>query len=52
MKMKLWNKLFEHLDLAIHMYASNLLNYIPTIFPFDDIIITWIEEKTRRVLLT
>jgi hypothetical protein len=52
MKMKLWNKFFEHLDLAIHMYACNLLNYITDIFPFDDIITTSIEEKIRRGLLT
>jgi hypothetical protein len=26
--MKLWNKVFEHLDLAIHMYAFNLLIFL------------------------
>jgi hypothetical protein len=32
------------------MHACNLINYILDIFPFDDIIPTWIEEKTRRGL--
>jgi hypothetical protein len=48
-KTRLWNRLCEHLDLVVQMFAQPF--YIINAFAYDDAIITWIEEKTRRGLL-
>jgi hypothetical protein len=48
-KARLRNKLCEHLNLVIHIYAQ-LLNIIDT-FLDDVAITTWIDEKAKRGLL-
>jgi hypothetical protein len=49
MKTRLWNRLCEHLDIVVRMFTQPF--YIINTFPYDDAIITWPEEKTRRGLL-
>jgi len=49
MKTKLQNQLCEHLNLVVHMFARPF--YIVDIFPYDDAIMAWINEKERRGLL-
>jgi hypothetical protein len=49
MKNKLWNQLFEHLDFLVRMFAYPF--YRVDIFPYDDAIMTWTNEKERRGLL-
>jgi len=50
MKMRLQNRLCEHLDLVVHMFA-HLFYAIDTI-PYDDAIIVCTNKKTRKVPLT
>jgi hypothetical protein len=45
MKMRLWNKLYEHLDLVVCMFAKLL--YTIDSFPYNDVITIW----TRRGLM-
>jgi hypothetical protein len=49
MKARLQNKLCEHLDLVIHIYAQPL--YTIDIFINDVTITTWIGEMAKRGLL-
>ncbi len=49
MNTRLWNRLCEHLDIVVRMFTQPF--YIINTFPYDDAIITWPEEKTRRGLL-
>ncbi len=49
MKTRLWHRLCEHLDLLVRMFAQPF--HIVNTFPYNDAIITWIEEKARRGLL-
>jgi len=49
MKTKLQNWFCECLDLVVCIFAQ--LFYIVNIFFHDDVITTWIDEKTRRGLL-
>jgi len=48
MKARLQNKLCEHLDLVIHIYAQPL--YTIDTFLTDVAITTWIDEKATRGL--
>jgi hypothetical protein len=48
-KARLQNKLCEHLNLVIHIYAKPL--YTIDIFLNDVAIPTWIDEKAKRGLL-
>ncbi len=50
MKMRLQNRLCEHLDLVVHMFAQ--LFYTIDTFPYDDVTIIWTNKKTRKVPLT
>jgi hypothetical protein len=49
MKTGLRNRLCEHLDLVVHMFAQPF--YTIDTFPYDDAITTWTDEKERRCLL-
>jgi hypothetical protein len=49
MKIRLWNKLCDHLDLMVCMFAQPFYNVDS--FPYNDAITTWTDEKTRRGLL-
>ncbi len=51
MKIKLWDKLNDHLDLMVHMFAIALLHCF-NFFPSNDSITTWTNEKSKRGLLT
>jgi hypothetical protein len=43
MNTRLWNQLYEHLDLVFCMFVQPF--YIVDIFSYDDAITTWIEGK-------
>jgi hypothetical protein len=45
MKMRLWNRRCEHLDLVVHMFAQPF--YMVDSFPCNDAIITWTNEEAR-----
>jgi hypothetical protein len=47
--MRFWNWVCDHLDLVVHMFAQPL--YIIDVFTYDDAIIVWINEKTRKGFL-
>jgi len=49
MKIRLRNKLCEHLGLVVCMYMQPF--YTIDTFPYHDAITTWIEEKTQKGLL-
>jgi hypothetical protein len=49
-KTRLQNYLCEHLDLVVQMFTQFF--YIVDTFLYNDAIIAWIEEKTKRSLLT
>jgi hypothetical protein len=46
MKTRLWNYLCEHLDILVRMFTQPF--HIVNTFPYDDAIITWMEENARR----
>jgi len=48
-KIRLWNKLCEHLDLMVCMFAQPF--YDVDSFHYNDAITTWTNEKARRGLL-
>ncbi len=50
MKMSLWDRLIDHLDLVVHMFAITFLHCF-NFFPYNDAITTWTNEKARRGLL-
>jgi hypothetical protein len=43
MNTRLWNQLYEHLDLVFRMFVQPF--YIVDTFSYDDAITTWIEGK-------
>ncbi len=49
MKTRLWNRLCEHLDLVVRMFA--LPFYTIDSFPYNDVIIAWTNEKAWRGVL-
>ncbi len=49
MKIRLWNKLYEHLNLVVCMFAELL--YIIDSFPYNDVITIWTNEKVKRGLM-
>jgi hypothetical protein len=49
MKTRLWNRLCEHLDLVVHMFAQPF--YMVDSFPYNDAIIAWTNKKAMRGLL-
>jgi hypothetical protein len=49
MKTRLRNKICEHLDLVVCMFAQPF--YIVDSFPYNDAIIAWTNEKARKGLL-
>jgi hypothetical protein len=49
MKMRLWNKHYEHLDLVVCMFAQLL--YIIDSFPYNDVITIWTNEKVKGGLM-
>jgi hypothetical protein len=49
MKTRLQNKLYEDRDLVVCMFAQVIYNV--DAFPYNDVIIVWINEKVRRGLL-
>jgi len=49
MKTSLWNRLCEHLDMVVWMFAQPF--YTIDTFPYDDAITTWTHERARRGLL-
>jgi hypothetical protein len=50
MNIKLWDKLSDHLDLMVHMFAIAFLHCF-NFFPYNDSIRTWTNEKAKRGLL-
>jgi hypothetical protein len=48
-KIRLWNKLCDYLDLLVRMFAQPFYNVDS--FPYNDAITTWTNEKARRGLL-
>jgi len=50
MKMKLWDKLSDLLDLVVHMFAIALLHYF-NFFPYNDAITIYTNEKVKKGLL-
>ncbi len=49
MNMRLWNRVCDHLDLVVHMFGQPFCTI--DIFTYDDAIIVWIDEKTRKGFL-
>jgi hypothetical protein len=49
MKTRMWNRLCEHLDLVVRMFAQPF--YTIDSFPYNDAIIDWTNEKARIGLL-
>jgi hypothetical protein len=49
MKMRLWNRHCEHLDLVVHMFAQPF--YMVDSFPYNDAIIARTNEEARSGLL-
>jgi hypothetical protein len=49
MKIRLQNRLCEHLDLVVRMFAQPF--YTIDTFPYDDAITAWTNEKERWGLL-
>jgi hypothetical protein len=48
-EMRLWNGVCDHLDLMVHMFAQPFSTI--DIFVYDDAIIVWIDDKTRKGFL-
>jgi hypothetical protein len=49
MKTRLRNRLCEHLELVVQMFAQPF--YTIDTFPYDDAITPWIEEKASKGLM-